>query len=187
MDSKHEISLYQPDNKGEIILYQPDSTIRLEVRIEDETVWLTQAQMAELFQTTKQNVSLHANNVFKEGELEALATVKDFLTVQNEGGREVFRNIRYYNLDVIISVGYRVKSQSGTKFRQWANSVLKEFLLKGYVIHQRIDHVEKFAIETERRLFEAEIEIERLNQVLEELTERKNKPRNPIGYLKPEN
>jgi len=187
MNSKHEISLYQPDNKGEVILYQPDSTIRLEVRIEDETVWLTQAQMAELFQTTKQNVSLHANNVFKEGELEPLATVKDYLTVQNEGGRDVFRNIRYYNLDVIISVGYRVKSQRGTKFRQWANGVLKEYLLKGYVVNQRIDQVEKFAIKTERRLFEAEIEIARLNQALADLTEQKKeleKPRNPIGFFK---
>jgi hypothetical protein len=142
--------------------------------------------MEDLFRTTKQNVSLHANNVFKEGELETLATVKDYLTVQNEGGREVFRNIRYYNLDVIISVGYRVKSQQGTKFRQWASSVLKEYLLKGYVINQRIDQVEKFALETERRLFEAEIEIERLNKALAELTERKkelDKPRNKIGFV----
>ena len=136
---------------GEIVLYQPDDIIRLDVRIEHETVWLTQSQMAELFQTTKQNVSLHANNVFKEGELEPLATVKDFLTVQYEGEREVFRNIKYYNLDVIISVGYRVKSQSGTKFRQWANGVLKEYLLRGFVVNHRIDRLESKVVEIDQK------------------------------------
>ena len=139
-------------NTGEIILYQPDNTTRLEVRIEYETVWLTQAQMVELFQTTKQNVSLHINNVFKEGELEPFATVKDYLTVQNEGGRDVFRNIRHYNLDVIISVGYRVKSQRGTQFRQWANIVLKDYLLKGFIINQRIEKLEHQMIEFDLRL-----------------------------------
>jgi hypothetical protein len=96
--------------KNEIILYQPDNSIQLEVRLEDETVWLTQAQMILLFDTTKQNVSLHINNIFKERELEREATVKDFLTVQSEGRRSVQRIVSYYNLDVIISVGYRVHS-----------------------------------------------------------------------------
>ena len=125
-------------NKGEIVMYQPDETIRLEVRVENETVWLTQQQMADLFNATKQNISLHINNIYDEGELEQIATVKDYLTVRQEGKRIVRRHINLYNLDVIISVGYRVKSLRGTQFRQWANHVLKDYLLKGYVVNQRI-------------------------------------------------
>lgn len=106
---------------SEIIIYQTDGgQTKIDVRMEEETVWLSQAQMAELFQTTKQNVSLHINNAFVAGELEPSATVKEYLTVQSEGGRDVSRNIKYYNLDVIISVGYRVKSLRGTQFRRWA-------------------------------------------------------------------
>lgn len=124
---------------GEVILYQSkDGSTELDVRIEDETVWLSQAQMVELFGSTKQNISLHINNVFKEGELSADATVKEYLTVQNEGDREVRRKVQIYNLDVIISVGYRVKSQRGTQFRIWANSVLKEYLIKGYAVKDNI-------------------------------------------------
>lgn len=129
--------------QGEIILYQPDETIKLEVRMEDETVWLTQAQMVELFCSTKQNISLHINNIFKEGELTEKATVKEYLTVRTEGNRKVKRKITCYNLDVIISVGYRVKSKRGTQFRQWANSVLKEYLLKGYSVNQRLNDMGK--------------------------------------------
>lgn len=125
------------DNK--IILYETeDGRLLLDVKLENETVWLTQAQMAELFETTKQNVSLHINNIYKEKELEQTPTVKDFLTVQQEGNRSISRRIKYYNLDVIISVGYRVHSVRGTRFRQWANSVLKDYLIKGYAINQRI-------------------------------------------------
>jgi len=148
MDSKHEISLYQPDNKGEIILYQPDDTIRLEVRIEDETVWLTQAQMAELFQTTKQNVSLHINNAFKEGELDKISVVKHSLTTAADG-----KNYRTksYNLDVIISAGYRVKSIRGTAFRKWATKTLKDYLLKGFVVNQRIERLESKIMEHDQK------------------------------------
>lgn len=127
---------------NEIILYQPDDTLALDVRVEDESVWLTQSQMAELFQATKQNISLHIKNIYKEGELEEMATVKEYLTVQKEGKREVQRNISYYNLDVIISVGYRVKSLRGTQFRQWANKILKEYLLRGYSLNQRMMQLE---------------------------------------------
>ena len=126
----------------EIILYQPDDTLALDVRVEDDSVWLTQAQMAELFQATKQNISLHIKNIYKEGELEEVATVKEYLTVQKEGKRNVQRNISYYNLDVIISVGYRVKSLRGTQFRQWANKILKEYLLRGYSVNQRLMQLE---------------------------------------------
>ena len=130
----------EPNN--EIILYQPDSTVSLEVRVENETVWLTQQQMSELFQATKQNISLHINNIFKEGELEQDSTVKYSLTVQKEGLRTVKRKIAYYNLDIIISVGYRVKSKRGTDFRIWATKTLKEYLLKGYVINDRVSRLE---------------------------------------------
>ena len=122
-----------------IIIYQTnDGSINLEVKMDKDTVWLTQAQMVELFQTTKQNVSLHVNNVYKECELEEKSTVKEYLTVQNEGKRSVRRMVKYYNLDVIISVGYRVKSQRGTQFRIWANRVLKDYLVKGYAVNERI-------------------------------------------------
>ena len=127
------------EKRGEIILYQPDSEVRLEVRLEEETVWLTQAQMAELFQTSKQNVSLHTNNIFKEKELSPNSVVKESLTTAVDGKRY---RVKYYNLDVIISVGYRVKSIRGTQFRQWANKVLKEYLLKGYSVNQRLSNLE---------------------------------------------
>ena len=113
------------------------------MRFEDETVWLTQSQMVELFQSTKQNISLHIRNIFLEGELERNSTVKEYLTVQVEGGRRVNRKMAVYNLDVIISVGYRVKSIRGTRFRIWANQVLKDYMLKGYAVNERIDHIEK--------------------------------------------
>ena len=135
--------------KGEIILYQPNETIKLEVRIEEESVWLTQAQMAELFQTTKQNISLHTNNIFKEGELDKLSVVKDSLTTASDGKNY---RIKYYNLDVIISVGYRVKSLRGTQFRQWANKVLKDYLLKGYSLNQRLQALERTVAEHSQKI-----------------------------------
>jgi len=138
--------------KGEIVLYQPeDTSIQIEVRIEEDTVWLTQSQLVELFNSTKQNISLHINNIFKEGELERDSTVKEYLTVQTEGSRKVKRTITCYNLDVIISVGYRVKSKRGTSFRIWANKVLKDYLLKGYAIHQRLDRIESKLIEHDQK------------------------------------
>ena len=127
------------ENQGEIILYQPDNEVKLEVRLEEETVWLTQAQMAELFQTSKQNVSLHTNNIFKEKELSQNSVVKESLTTAADGKNY---RVKYYNLDVIISVGYRVKSIRGTQFRQWANKVLKDYLLRGYSVNQRLNDLE---------------------------------------------
>jgi len=119
-------------NKGEIVIYQsPDENTWLDVKLEEDTVWLSQSQMVELFETTKQNVSLHIQNIFKEGELDKDATVKDYLTVQNEGKRKVNRTVSFYNLDVIISVGYRVKSNRGILFRIWTNKILKDYLVKG--------------------------------------------------------
>ena len=140
-------------NTNEIILYRSDAlSSQIEVLIEDETVWLTQLQMVELFQSTKQNVSLHINNVFKEGELDKYSTVKEYLTVQEEGFRKIKRKIKIYNLDVIISVGYRVKSKTGTQFRIWATNTLKSYLLKGYVIQDRIENMEKKLFEHDHKI-----------------------------------
>ncbi|MDR0833902.1 MAG: virulence RhuM family protein, partial [Candidatus Symbiothrix sp.] len=140
------------NDKNEIVLYQLNNSIRLDVRVENETVWLTQAQMVELFETTKQNVSLHIGNIFKEGELIKEATVKDYLTVQNEGNRSVQRTVSHYNLDVIISVGYRVRSQRGTQFRQWATQILRNYILKNYAVNQRFEHLEYRMTETEKKI-----------------------------------
>ena len=155
-ESKGELKI----DVGQIILYQPNDSLKLEVRLEDETVWLSQAQMAELFQTTIPNINLHLKNIFEEGELEEIATIKEILIVRQEGKRKVQRNISFYNLDVIISVGYRIKSQRGTSFRIWATRVIKDYLLRGYAINQRIERVEKFAIETEKRVTETEKKID---------------------------
>ena len=126
--------------QGEIILYQPDEAVKLEVLLEDETVWLTQAQMAELFDTTRNNITLHVRNIFKEGELMQNSVCKESLRTAADGKK--YRT-NFYNLDVIISVGYRVKSVRGTQFRQWANKVLKDYLLKGYSINQRLNDIEQ--------------------------------------------
>jgi hypothetical protein len=151
---------HQSDYKAEIILYQPDDSLRLEVRLDDETVWLSQIQMAGLFQTTIPNINLHLKNIFEEGELEEVSTIKDFLIVRQEGKRQIQRSISFYNLDVIISVGYRIKSQHGTSFRIWATLFIKDYLLRGFVINQRIERVEKLAIETEKRVTETEKKID---------------------------
>jgi hypothetical protein len=128
-------------NTDEIIIYQEDVlSDHIEVRIEDETVWLTQMQMVDLFKATKQNISLHINNIFKEGELQEDAVVKYSLTTAADGKKY---KTKIYNLDVIISVGYRVKSQRGTQFRIWANKILKEYLLKGYALNHRMEVLEK--------------------------------------------
>jgi hypothetical protein len=120
---------------SELILYQTeDGKMRVEVRLQEETVWLTQKLMAELFQTTPQNITIHLRNIFNEGELDEGATCKDFLQVQTEGSRRVERKQRYYNLDAIISVGYRIRSHVATRFRQWATQRLREYLIKGFAL-----------------------------------------------------
>ena len=123
-------------NNSEILIYQnSEGSIKIDVRLEEESVWLTQAQLCELFQKSKATISEHIKNVFEEGELDASATVRNFRTVQTEGKREVERAIDYYNLDVIISVGYRVKSPQGTQFRIWATQRLKEYIIKGFTLN----------------------------------------------------
>ena len=131
--------------KGEIIMYQPDETIRLEVRMGEETVWLTQQQMAELFQRDQSVIARHIRNIYKEEELDEEGTYAKFAYMGHDGLQ--MYEVNHYNLDVIISVGYRVKSIRGTKFRQWANSVLKQYLLKGYAVNQRIFDIEQKMVE----------------------------------------
>ena len=125
------------ENKGEIVLYQPEGEVRLEVRVENETVWLTQAQMAELFDVQRQAITKHIKNIIETHELEETATSSILELVQKEGRRLVKRPVTLYNLDMIISVGFRVNTQRGIRFRRWANQVLKDYMLKGYAIRQR--------------------------------------------------
>jgi len=141
MDNEIQETQQTQMQQGEIILYQPDETIRLEVRVEDETVWLTQQQISSLFLRERSVISRHINNVFKEGECDKESNVH-FLHNANSD-----KPVMYYSLDVIISVGYRVKSLNGTKFRRWANNVLKQYLLKGYTVNQRMFDIEQKVVE----------------------------------------
>ncbi len=132
-----------PAPAGEILIYQTENgETKLDVRLEEETVWLTQKAMAELFQTTVPNVNIHIKNVYDEGELVPDRTIKDFLTVRTEGTRQVSRQVNHYNLDMIISVGYRVKSIIATRFRQWATERLREYIVKGFAMdNERLKEV----------------------------------------------
>ena len=142
--------------ENEIVLFETeDEKVRLTVPIQEDTVWLTQAQMTELFDTSKQNVSLHINNCFKEGELDKGAVVKDFLTTASDGKNY---KTKYYNLDVIISVGYRVKSQRGIEFRRWANKVLKDYIIKGYAINDKRLEVLQKTVEIQAKMLATAIE-----------------------------
>ncbi len=134
-----ELTIRNQQDDSVVVYQSKDGIVRLDVQLSDETVWLTQQQMMLLFETTKQNVSLHINNIFREGELDRVSVVKDCLTTATDGKNY---HVLYYNLDVIISVGYRVKSKRGTQFRQWANKVLKDYLLRGYSINQRLAQIE---------------------------------------------
>ncbi|MBW6498525.1 MAG: virulence RhuM family protein [Bacteroidales bacterium] len=131
------------ENKNEIVVYQADNFTRVEVKLGNDTVWLNRNQIAALFNRDVKTIGKHINNVFTEAELDRGATVANFAIVQIEGDRKIERQIEHYNLDVIISVGYRVKSKQGTQFRIWANKVLKDYLLKGYAVNQRFERIEK--------------------------------------------
>ena len=164
--SSSALQSIQNANQNEIILYHPNETISLEVRLENETVWLNRQQIAELFGRDVKTIGKHINNALKE-ELANFLVVAKFATTKKYGRREGFAQVvevEYYNLDVIISVGYRVKSSQGVQFRQWANKVLKEYLLKGYTINARLNHIEdkidrKFA-EFDRRLSDNEDKVD---------------------------
>ena len=142
--------------ENEIVLFETeDAKVRLTVPIQEDTVWLTQAQMTELFDTSKQNISLHINNCFKEGELDKGSVVKDFLTTASDGKNY---KTKYYNLDMIISVGYRVKSRRGIEFRRWANKVLKDYIIKGYAVNdKRLEALQK-TVEIQAKMLAAAIE-----------------------------
>lgn len=139
---------------NEIILYQPDETMKLEVRLEDETVWLTQQQIAELFGTKRPAITKHLSNIFRSGELDEKSTCSILEHMAADGSRTY--STKYYNLDVILSVGYRVNSRNATIFRQWANKVLKEYLLHGYAINQRLIEMSD---RLDRRLLEQDMKI----------------------------
>lgn len=150
MDKQNNLTIQKAEKaKGEVILYQPNDTIRLEVRMEDETVWLTQAQMASLFQTTRNNITLHIRHIFDEGELDRDSVCKESLLTATDN--KTYKTT-LYNLDIIISVGYRVKSIQGTRFRQWANRVLKEYLLRCYAVNQRVERLEQRVSVTEEKI-----------------------------------
>ena len=140
------------DSSGEIVKYAQEGMPQLEVWLEDETIWLTQRQMGELFGCAMENVIHHLKNIYSEEELEEAATTKEFLVVRIEGKRKVTRKVKHYNLDAIISVGYRVNSKRGVRFRQWATSVLKEYLLRGSVRDRRIEKLEKRMTAAERSI-----------------------------------
>lgn len=140
------------ENLGEIVLYQPEEAVKLEVRLEDETVWLTQAQIAELFGTEVPAISKHIRNIIQSEELEQEATVSKMEIVRLEGSRRVKRVIEIYNLDMILSVGYRVNSKNATLFRRWANKVLKEYLLKGYSINRRLSELEQTVADHSKKI-----------------------------------
>ncbi len=149
---------------NEIIIYQPDEELSLDVRVEDETVWLTQSQIVELFESSKANISEHLKHIFDSGELSKEATVRKFRTVRQEGNRNVTRNIDFFNLDVIISGGYRVNTVRGIQFRQWANKVLKEYLLRGYAVNQRLmqleDRIDRHFSEYDRHLLQLDEKVD---------------------------
>ncbi|MGI6394238.1 MAG: virulence RhuM family protein [bacterium] len=151
------------NGKNEIIIYQPQGeTSSLEVRIEDETVWLTQHQMAELFGRNRVAITQHIGNIFKEGELNEVMVCKDFLHTTQHGaikGKTQVKSVKHYNLDVIISVGYRVKSKQGTQFRIWANRVLKEYLLRGYSINNRMNRIEDSVEELKNKVSQIDLHI----------------------------
>lgn len=143
---------YGQTNESAVVYQSADNAIRLDVQLAEETVWLTQQQMALLFDSTIPNISMHIRNIFKEEELVKEATVKNFLIVQNEGGRAVTRQVQCYNLDVIISVGYRVKSKRGTQFRQWATKVLNQYIRQGYAVSNRFEKLEQRMTNVENQI-----------------------------------
>ena len=145
------------DNQKSVIIYRSeDGTIQLEVQLYEETVWLTQAQMAVLFETTRNNITIHVGNLFREGELERISVCKESLLTASDG--KPYKT-KFYNLDVIISVGYRVKSKRGTDFRKWANKVIKDFILRGYAVNNRLDRLEVkvYKLEEKTNMMETEI------------------------------
>ncbi len=147
-----EMSISKPQNESVVVYQSKDGTLSLEVQIADETVWLTQQQMSVLFNVKENNITYHIQGIYKTHELEPEATTQKIRVVRLEGNRSVARLIDYYNLDMIISVGYRVNSPNATQFRRWATGVLKEYLLRGYAVNQRIENLERRVAKTEEQI-----------------------------------
>ncbi len=165
--------------KNEIVVYQPNDIMRIEVRFEDETVWLTQSQMAELFGCTVRNVRMHLANIYSCGELDEDSTRKDFFLVRMEGTRRVSRTVTCYDLDAIISVGYRVNSVQGVRFRKWATGVLREYLLRGYSVNARLNQLED---KMDRRLAQHDAEIVELKDKVDFFVQTQTPPIQGVFY-----
>ena len=167
------------ETENQIVVYQPNETIRLDVRLENETVWLTQSQMGMLFGCSVDNIGLHLKNIYAVGELSRELTTEDFSVVRQEGSRRVRRNVTCYNLDAIISVGYRVNSILGVKFRQWATNVLKSYLLQGYAVNQRLNQLED---KVDRRWFSHERDIADLKEKVDFFMQTQTPPLQGMFY-----
>ena len=166
-------------NENQIVVYQPNEIVRLDVRLENDTVWLTQAQLCDLFGVVKSNVSYHLKNIFGTNELDYGATVQKIRTVRTEAGRTVSRDIEYFNLDVIISLGYRINSRLGIQFRQWATRVLKEYLLHGQVVNQRLALLED---KVDRRLAKHDDRLASLEQKVDFFVQTQTPPLQGVFY-----
>ena len=166
-------------NENQIVVYQPNETVRLDVRLENETVWLTQSQLCELFGVVKSNVSYHLKNIFGTNELDYGATVRKIRTVRLEAGRNVSRDIEYFNLDVIISLGYRINSKLGIQFRQWATRVLKNYLLQGYAVNTQLAQLED---KVDRRLAKHDSDIAELKEKVDFFVQTKEPPLQGVFY-----
>ena len=166
-------------SKDEIIIYQPNDNTKIEVRLNDEMIWLSQPQIVQLFQSSKSNISEHIRNIYSQNELDKDSTVRIFRTVQTEGNRNVHRNITYYNLDMIISIGFRVNTKIGIHFRQWANNILKDNLIKGYSINKRIDYIEN---KIEHKLQEHEAQLNKIDEQINYFVQKSLPPIQGIFY-----
>lgn len=166
-------------SKDEIIIYQPNDNTKIEVRLNDEMIWLSQPQIVQLFQSSKSNISEHIRNIYSQNELDKDSTVRIFRTVQTEGNRNVHRNITYYNLDMIISIGFRVNTKIGIHFRQWANNILKDNLIKGYSINKRIDYIEK---KIEHKLQEHEAQLNKIDEQINYFVQKSLPPIQGVFY-----
>ena len=165
--------------QGELVIYQANDDVKIEVVLNDDMVWLSQSQIVQLFQSSKANISEHIKSIYQQNELDRDSTVRNFRTVRVEGNREVFRNITYYNLDVIISVGFRVNTKIGIHFRQWANNILKNNLLKGYSINQRIDYIEnKF----DNKLYNHDVQLKEINEQINYFVQKSMPPVQGVFY-----
>ena len=165
--------------ENQIVVYQPNETVRLDVRLENETVWLSQKQMAELFGCSPENIIVHLKKIYREEELSEAATAKENLVVQTEGNRTVSRKIRFYNLDAIISVGFRVNTKLGIQFRQWANGVIQSYLLKGYAINERLNLLED---RVDRRMAKTEQDVVELKEKVDFFVQTQTPPLQGVFY-----